>query len=88
MTFPAPQQPPATASTNGAPRPAPAVAVQPPADPKLQAVGLALELAKVRATAAIPGDRGTDVDLLLADAAEIAKYIGPNVTQTTVTLRA
>jgi hypothetical protein len=48
-----------------------------PPNPKQQAVTFALELAKIRAT--LPGasaNRGTDVKQLIADATEIAAFIG------------
>lgn len=53
----------------------PTAAALPP-NPKIQAVTFALELAKVKATAAVPGKRETTVDQLINDAKAINAFIG------------
>ena len=73
----------ANASGSAQPPLAPAA----PPSPKIQAIGFALELAKTRATGGNPGQRVTDVSLLISDAEAIAKFIGPNDVQTSLTLR-
>lgn len=48
----------------------------PPPNPKIQAVTFALELATIRATAGTAAERLTDVSQLIADAEQIAAFIG------------
>jgi ABC-type uncharacterized transport system ATPase subunit len=52
----------------------------PPPNPKVQAVTFALELAKIRAAAGVAGEKQTEVTRLLADAKEIADFLGPTTT--------
>jgi len=54
----------------------PPLAPAAPPSPKQQAVTFALELAKVRATGGVPGERTTTADQLIADAKTIAAYLG------------
>lgn len=68
-----PTTPAGAPAVNGVNRPPPAA---PPPNPRQQAVTFALELAKIRASAGQPGNRDTDVARLVADAKEIAAFIG------------
>lgn len=48
----------------------------PPPNPKIQAVTFALELAKVRATMALPKSQAPTADELIADAEKISAFLG------------
>jgi len=74
MSFPNPA--PATASNSSTSRAQPPLTPAAPPSPKQQAVTFALELAKVRATGGVPGERATTADQLVADAKMIAAYLG------------
>ena len=66
----------ANAAKAAAPNSQPPLAPAAPPSPKQQAVTFALELAKVRATGGVPGERATTADQLIADAKTIAAYLG------------
>lgn len=68
-----------TAPNGDAIRPAAA----PAPSPKVQAVTLAIELAKVRATSEQGRTRATSVEQLLSDAEAIASFIGTPSSVTT-----